>query len=190
MARRARVLSQLGGQVVRQAVELFADGQGPVQISEKGHNSHQAASIRAATDDFPERLSCRDPGMRVSLGNEKPFASTSVEAVKIRQRRPFPWPGRAPLLILKLPRIPGHGTGCRAGSETSHAARCRPLGLAGVIKTLQVRWGYCMTEKLEVARGMIREAAMWCPGLTNYLNVTGLGSDPWLIQKLAERRRR
>jgi hypothetical protein len=62
--------------------------------------------------------------------------------------------------------------------------------LAGVIKTLQVRWGYCMTEKLELARDMIREAAMWCPGLTNYLNAIGLGSDPWLIQKLAERRRR
>src|SRR3954453_24206503 len=100
-----------------QAVELFADGQGPVQVSENSDDSHQAASIRATTDDFPERPSCRDPGMRVSLSNEKPFASTSVEAVNVRQRHPFPWPGGVPLLILKLPRIAGHGNKLQSGKR-------------------------------------------------------------------------
>jgi hypothetical protein len=55
--------------------------------------------------------------MRVSLGNEKPFASTSVEAVNVRQRHPFPWPGRVPLLILKLPRIAGHGNKLQSGKR-------------------------------------------------------------------------
>jgi hypothetical protein len=49
----SRHRGRLGGQVVRQAVERFADGQDWVRISEKGNDSHQAASIRAATDDFP-----------------------------------------------------------------------------------------------------------------------------------------
>jgi hypothetical protein len=38
------------------------------------------------------------------------------------------------------------------------------------MKTLQVRWGYCTAEKMEAVRGMIREAEVKWPGLTNYLN--------------------
>ena len=57
----------------------------------------------------------------------------------------------------------------RQGSEVSH----RGNGTA---------------EKIELARGMIREAEAKWPGLMNYLNVTGLRWDPRLIQKLAEQR--
>ena len=38
------------------------------------------------------------------------------------------------------------------------------------MKTLQVRSGYCTAEKMEAVRGMIREAEVKWPGLTNYLN--------------------
>jgi hypothetical protein len=37
---------------MHQAVWLFADGQGRARVSEKGNDSHQAASIRAATEIF------------------------------------------------------------------------------------------------------------------------------------------
>jgi hypothetical protein len=55
-------------------------------------------------------------------------------------------------------------------------------------KALEARWGSQAAAKLELARGMIREAEVKWPGLTNYLNATRLGSDPHLIQKRAARR--
>jgi hypothetical protein len=42
----------------------------------------------------------------------------------------------------------------------------------------------------KAARGMIRQAAAKWPGLTQYLDVTGLGSDPKLIQQLVARAKR
>jgi hypothetical protein len=59
----------------------------------------------------------------------------------------------------------------RQGSEVSH----RGNGTA---------------EKVELARGMIREASQRWPGLPEYLERTGLGSDPKLIQQLAARAER
>jgi hypothetical protein len=58
------------------------------------------------------------------------------------------------LLILKLPRIPGHGNRLQSGK------RGQPLRRA-------------VGTEIEVA------------GAENYLNPTGLDSDPRLIQKLA-----
>jgi hypothetical protein len=57
----------------------------------------------------------------------------------------------------------------RQGSEVSHQ-------------------GNGTAEKVELVRGMIREAEAKWPWLMNYLNVTGLRWDPRLIQKLAEQR--
>lgn len=58
------------------------------------------------------------------------------------------------------------------------------------MKTLRARWGSQTEAKLEAARGMIRAAEAKWPGLTEYLNRTGLGSDLRLIQKLTARAER
>jgi hypothetical protein len=55
---------------------------------------------------------------------------------------------------------------------------------------LEQRWGDQMPAKLELARGMIAEAEKQWPGLRDYLNATGLGSDPKLIQQLVARAER
>lgn len=58
------------------------------------------------------------------------------------------------------------------------------------MKALRERWGDQTPAKIELARGMIREGEAKWPGLTNYLNATGLGSDPKLIQQLVARAER
>jgi hypothetical protein len=55
---------------------------------------------------------------------------------------------------------------------------------------LQERWGDQTPAKLELARSMIKEASARWPGLKEYLNATGLGSDPKLIQQLVARAER
>jgi hypothetical protein len=55
---------------------------------------------------------------------------------------------------------------------------------------LQAKWGTRAGEKIQLAKGMIRDAEAKWPGLTNYLNATGLGSDPKLIQQLVARAER
>jgi hypothetical protein len=55
---------------------------------------------------------------------------------------------------------------------------------------LKARWGDQAGAKVQVAKAMIREASAKWPGLTNYLNATGLGSDPKLIQQLVARAER
>jgi hypothetical protein len=60
------------------------------------------------------------------------------------------------------------------------------------MKDLQAK-GAKIGEKLDHAKGMVRKAEKQWPGLKNYLNVTGLGSDPRLVKQLiakAERRPR
>jgi hypothetical protein len=58
------------------------------------------------------------------------------------------------------------------------------------MQALQTRWGDQTAAKLELAKGMIAEAEKQWPGLRNYLNATGLGSDPKLIQQLVARAER
>jgi hypothetical protein len=58
------------------------------------------------------------------------------------------------------------------------------------MQALQERWGDQTGAKLELAKGMIREAEKQWPGLKAYLNATGLGSDPKLIQQLVARAER
>jgi hypothetical protein len=58
------------------------------------------------------------------------------------------------------------------------------------MQALQERWGDQTGAKLALAKGMIREAEAKWPGLRNYLNATGLGSDPKLIQQLVARAER
>jgi hypothetical protein len=55
---------------------------------------------------------------------------------------------------------------------------------------LQAKWGDRTGEKIQMAKGMIRDAEKQWPGLTNYLNATGLGSDPKLIAQLVARAER
>jgi len=55
---------------------------------------------------------------------------------------------------------------------------------------LTAKWGDKAGEKIQLAKGMIREAEKQWPGLRNYLNATGLGSDPKLIQQLVARAER
>jgi hypothetical protein len=54
---------------------------------------------------------------------------------------------------------------------------------------LQAKWGDRTAAKLE-ARGMIREAEKRWPGVKDYLNATGLGSDPRIIKQLVARAKR
>jgi hypothetical protein len=58
------------------------------------------------------------------------------------------------------------------------------------MKVLQERWGDQTGAKLQVAKVMIKEASAKWPGLTNYLNAAGLGSDPKLIQQIVARAER
>jgi hypothetical protein len=58
------------------------------------------------------------------------------------------------------------------------------------MKDLQAKWDAQTGAKLELAKGMIRQAEAKWPGLRNYLNDTGLGSDPKLIQQLVARAER
>jgi hypothetical protein len=55
---------------------------------------------------------------------------------------------------------------------------------------LEQRWGSRTAEKLDLARSMISAASTKWPGLKEYLNATGLGSDPRLIQELVARSER
>jgi hypothetical protein len=55
---------------------------------------------------------------------------------------------------------------------------------------LKERWGDQTGAKLQTAKAMIQKASAKWPGLTNYLNATGLGSDPKLIQQLVARAER
>lgn len=55
---------------------------------------------------------------------------------------------------------------------------------------LTAKWGPKTGEKLALAKGMIRQAEAKWPGLRNYLNATGLGADPKLIQQLVARAER
>jgi hypothetical protein len=75
----------------------------------------------------------------------------------------------------------------RKGPLSDHQIQQRN---ADGMKALQERWGDQTPAKLELAKGMIREASAKWPGLTNYLNATGLGSDPKLIQQLVARAER
>jgi hypothetical protein len=58
------------------------------------------------------------------------------------------------------------------------------------MQALTEKWGLRTGEKLKLAREMIREASTRWPGLKEYLNATGLGSDPKLIQQLVARAER
>jgi hypothetical protein len=58
------------------------------------------------------------------------------------------------------------------------------------MKALHDKWGDQTGQKLELAKGMIAAAEKQWPGLRNYLNATGLGSDPKLIQQLVARAER
>jgi hypothetical protein len=58
------------------------------------------------------------------------------------------------------------------------------------MKVLQERWGDQTGAKLQAAKAMIKQAEAAWPGLTNYLNATGLGSDPKLIAQLVARAER
>jgi hypothetical protein len=58
------------------------------------------------------------------------------------------------------------------------------------LAALEQRWGDQTGAKLELAKGMIAEAEKQWPGLKEYLNATGLGSDPKLIQQLVARAER
>ena len=56
------------------------------------------------------------------------------------------------------------------------------------VATARRRVDHNWTEaRIELTRGMIREAEAKYLELANYLNATGLGSDPRLIHKLAAR---
>jgi hypothetical protein len=55
---------------------------------------------------------------------------------------------------------------------------------------LREKWGTRTGEKIELARGMIRDAEKRWPGVKDYLNRSGLGSDPKLIQQLVARAER
>src|SRR5687768_1815334 len=77
------------------------------------------------------------------------------------------------------------------------ASRRGPLSVEQVerknadgMAALTAKWGDRAGEKLELARGMIREAEAKWPGVKAYLNATGLGSDPKLIQQLVARAER
>jgi hypothetical protein len=68
------------------------------------------------------------------------------------------------------------------------ASRRGPLSAAQVermngdgMATLRAKWGPKTGEKIQLAKGMIAAAEKQWPGLKNYLNATGLGSDPKLI---------
>jgi hypothetical protein len=55
---------------------------------------------------------------------------------------------------------------------------------------LRQKWGPKTAEKVQMARGMIDAAERKWPGVKAYLNATGLGSNPKLIQQLVARAER
>jgi hypothetical protein len=55
---------------------------------------------------------------------------------------------------------------------------------------LREKWGSQTGAKIELARGMIAAAEAKWPGVKAYLNATGMGSDPKLIQQLVARAER
>jgi hypothetical protein len=55
------------------------------------------------------------------------------------------------------------------------------------MKALRERWGDKTGAKIELAKTMINAAEKRWPGVKDYLNATGLGSDPKLIQQLVAR---
>jgi hypothetical protein len=61
---------------------------------------------------------------------------------------------------------------------------------ANGMAALREKWGTRTGEKIELARGMINAAERKWPGVKAYLNATGLGSDPKLIQQLVARAER
>jgi hypothetical protein len=58
------------------------------------------------------------------------------------------------------------------------------------VKAQQERWSDQVPAKLGLSREMIREAVTKRPGLKQYLDATGLGIDPKLIQQLVARAER
>jgi hypothetical protein len=75
----------------------------------------------------------------------------------------------------------------RRGPLSDHQIQQRN---ADGMKVLQERWGDQVPAKLQAAKAMIQEAAAKWPGLPEYLERTGLGSDPKLIQQLVARAER
>ena len=75
----------------------------------------------------------------------------------------------------------------RRGPLSDHEIQQRN---ADGMKVLQERWGDQVPAKLELARSMIQKASTKWPGLKEYLNATGLGSDAKLIQQLVARTER
>jgi hypothetical protein len=49
---------------------------------------HQAASVLAATDDFCERIPCRNTGMRVSLDTHQAVRSHVSDGVELKTKAP------------------------------------------------------------------------------------------------------
>jgi hypothetical protein len=61
---------------------------------------------------------------------------------------------------------------------------------ASSMQDLQAKWGDKAGQKIQLAKGMIDAAERKWPGVKAYLNATGLGSDPKLIQQLVARAER
>ena len=77
------------------------------------------------------------------------------------------------------------------------ASRRGPLSVEAVermngdgMKALREKWGDRAGEKIQLARSVINAAERKWPGVKDYLNATGLGSDPKLIQQLVARAER
>jgi hypothetical protein len=75
----------------------------------------------------------------------------------------------------------------RRGPLTDHQIQQR--NVAGMA-ALTAKWGDRTPAKLALAKAMVREASAKWPGLPDYLQHTGLGSDPKLIQQLVARAER
>ena len=77
------------------------------------------------------------------------------------------------------------------------ASRRGPLSVEAVerrnadgMAALREKWGGQTSAKIELARSVINAAERKWPGVKDYLNATGLGSDPKLIQQLVARAER
>ena len=62
-----------------------------------------------------------------------------------------------------------------------------PMSDADALTQMRGMWGSQTDAKLAAARSMVDEAAKKWPGVKQWLNQTGLGNDPRLIEKLAAR---
>jgi hypothetical protein len=110
----------------------------------------------------------------------------------MRQRRPFPWPGRAPLLTLKLPCIPGHGNRLQSGKrgQTSRRDPGKPTTLQWA--TLQAQFGPDYDRPRDFRRKFVhvlREVQLAYP--TARLDVTDVGlvlrnSSPPVTKRLMQ----